>query len=474
MGWIGGPHVNTDTWKRISLLGWPAMVTGVVRVSMRTVDILLVGRVVGTVAVAGIGIADAVARLVLRLAQGLGAGTVALVSQHLGAGRRHQADVAATQAVALGLMLGIPVGIAGWLLAPAIFRLVGAPADVATVGVGYLRIILLSAPFRMLAMLGSRALQAAEDTKTPMMVRVAATLVNVTLTVLLVPGLGVAPRLGATGAAIGTAVGNVLSGTALVVVLAMGRSGVGLVRAGWWAPAVLRTTVRIGTPQVAERLLYAVGELPLNAIVLVFGTEANAAFQIGRRVQQYLRMPARGFAVAAGALVGGRLGAERMRSADHHGRGAVELATLTTVVLSAAAIASASVIPGWFVDDPMTIAIGSTWIRVLAVATVARAAYSVLRGSLQGAGDTRSPLLATVVGLTGFRLGFSWLVGVLLFRRLGWVQLGVALDYAVRTAVLGVRYVRGRWMNIALTEPATRSRAGHPPPADSKGSTPNP
>lgn len=453
--------MHTETWERTALLAWPAMVTGVVRVTMRTVDILLVGRVVGAAAVAGIGIADAAARLVLKLAQGLGAGTVALVAQHLGAGRRHEADVAATQSVALGLLLGAPVGLVGWLLAPVIFRLLGASPEVAELGVGYLRVVLLSAPFRMLAMLGARALQAAEDTRTPMLVRVTATLINVTLTVLLVPGLGAAPQLGVAGAAIGTAVGNVLSGIALVVVLATGRSGVGLVRDGWWAPSVLRTTVRIGSPQVVERLLFGLAALPLNAIVLIFGTEANAAFQIGRRVQQYLRMPSRGFSVAAGTLVGGHLGAGRATRADDHGRGAVEIAALTTLTLSAVAIGSAASIASLFVQDPTTIAIGTTWIRVLALATVARAAYSVLRGALQGAGDTRSPLLATVIGLAGFRLGFSWLVGVILFRQLGWVQVGVALDYAVRTAVLGTRYLGGKWKDIRL-EGSTGHAADEP------------
>lgn len=59
-----------NTWGAIIALAWLAMVTGVVSVSTRTVDILVVGRVVGAVGVAAVGIADSVARLVLRLAQG--------------------------------------------------------------------------------------------------------------------------------------------------------------------------------------------------------------------------------------------------------------------------------------------------------------------------------------------------------------------------------------------------------------------
>lgn len=166
-------------------------------------------------------------------------------------------------------------------MAPSIFRLVGASSQVAGLGVSYLRIILLTAPFRMLAMLESRALQAAGDTRTPMIVRVTSTLINVILTVLLVPGIGAVPRLGVTGAAVGTAIGNILSGAALVAVLASGRSGVGLARDGWWAPDVLRTTIRIGSPQALERLLYAAGELPLNAIVIIFGPRTTLPSKSG-------------------------------------------------------------------------------------------------------------------------------------------------------------------------------------------------
>lgn len=147
--------------------------------------------------------------------------------------------------------------------------------------------------------------------------------------------------------------------------------------------------------------------------------------------------------------MGARLGARRPGDADNYGRGAVELATIITLVISFVAIGLAAKIAGSFVKDPTTLEIATTWIRVLALATVARSAYSALRGGLQGAGDTRSPLLATIVGLTGLRLGFSWLVGVLLFHKLGWVQLGVALDYAARTTVLAVRYLQGRWKHVA-------------------------
>src|SRR5690606_35563714 len=121
-----------------------------VRITMRTVDILVVGMVVGAVGVAALGIGDAIARVVLFTALGMGAGTIATVSQHVGAGRQAEADAAVTQSALLALAIGVPFGALGWWLAPAAYDLLGADGEVAELGVTYLRVVMLSAPVRTL------------------------------------------------------------------------------------------------------------------------------------------------------------------------------------------------------------------------------------------------------------------------------------------------------------------------------------
>lgn len=442
-------RLAVDTWGRVLRLAWPAMVTGVVRVSMRTVDILVVGRVVGAVGVAAVGIADSVARVVLKLAQGLAAGTVALVSQRTGAGDRAGADQAMTQTLLLAVLLGVPVAVGGWVAAEPLFRLLGAEPDVTSAGADYLRIVLASAPFRMGAMMSAKGIQAAADTRTPMVVRTTATLVNVGLTVVLVPGLLGAPELGVVGAAWGTAVGNLLSALAFLAVLASGRFSVGLARPRW-DTTTAGSIVRIGTPQVVERVLYAAADVPLNAILLTFGTDANAAFQIGRRVQQYLRMPARGFAAASSAMVGAKLGARERDRADDYGRGTLSLSVAIAVTLAAVVAVAAPVIAPVFVTNGGTIPLAVTWIRVLALAVVFRSGYAVLRAAFQAAGNTEVPLYATIAGVAGGRLGTSWLVGVVLTGSLWGVYLGVGVDYVIRAAITGWRFRAGRWKRTTV------------------------
>lgn len=447
-------------WPELARLGWPVSATLLVRVTMRTVDILVVGMAVGAVGVAALGIGDAAARIVLMTGLGLGAGTVATVSQNLGAGRRRDADIAATQTALLAAALGVPFALAGWLGAPAFFDLLGAAPDVAEIGVRYLRIVIVSAPARLLAVMLTRAVQAAADTWTPMVIRSLGTGLNIGLTVVLVPGLGPAPELGVVGAALGTVAGNVASAAMLVGWLARGGTALGFSRAGLTAWGVGRSIVRIGWPQVVERNLLGLGIIPLNAIVLTFGTAANAGLQVGHRAMLYALLPSRGVAVAASERVGNAIGAGTASAGRERARSAISLAVAVSLPVAVGLIVFAPVVAGWFVSEPDALAAATAWVRAYSVATVVRAVYGVLRGAFQGAGDTRPPLIASAVGILGFTVGFSWLVGIVLGLGIAAVYAGVVLDAVVRTAILGRVYRRGDWLRRSIVEPP-HPRAPH-------------
>lgn len=121
----GAVRLFTDTWGQVFDLAWPVIATGSIRTTMRTVDLLVVGAFIGPTAVAAVGIEDIVGRSILQIALGLGAGTIALVSQSYGAERYDYAD-AATAHVVIAVVIGIPLTIGGWAIAPTFFRLLGA------------------------------------------------------------------------------------------------------------------------------------------------------------------------------------------------------------------------------------------------------------------------------------------------------------------------------------------------------------
>jgi multidrug resistance protein, MATE family len=436
-----------QTWPPLLSLAWPAMTTGFVRIAMRTVDLLVVGAVVGAVGVAAVGIADAAARFVLMLALGLAAGTVATVSQRTGRGDRRGVDAAVTQTLLLAVALGTAATVVGIPAARPFFRLLGAAPAVIDEGAVYLQIVIATAVPRALAIMLSRALQASGDTRTPMAVRVASTLVNIAITVVLVPGLGPFPRLEVVGAAVGTATGNVLSGAALLVILASGRWGIGFRRDALRDFATAREIVRVGTPQIIERGLYALAEIPLNAITLYFGTAVNAGFQVGRRVHLFVRVPAIGVGIAGAAHVGMNIGQGHVVAAERYGTDAGKLALLVGGIGGALLAAFAGPIALAFGggESPEVLRSMVDWLRVYALALVLLATYEVLRYAMQGAGETRLPLYASAVAIGGFMVGFSWSVGIVLGLGVVGVYAGIVLDAVVRTALVARWWRRGAW-----------------------------
>ena len=456
--------LRRDTWPELVSLGWPISLTLLVRITMRTVDILVVGIAVGAAGVAAVGIGDAVARLVLFTGLGLGAGAIATVSQSLGAGDQGRADLAATHSALLALAIGVPFAVAGWFGAAPMYDLLGAEPDVLRLGVDYLRIVLLSAPARLLAIVLTRAFQGAADSRTPLYVRSTGTLLNILLTILLVPGLLGLPELGVEGAAWATFTGNVFSAVVLGAFLVRGWRGLTI------TPGVLRDLrpawriLRIAAPQILERNLFALGAFPLNAITLSLGTAANAGLQVGQRVMLYGLLPARGAATAASSIAGNQLGAGHPDRADHFIRGGLSLSGAIAAPVIVGLLLFAEPIAGLFVSEPEAVAAATGWVRLYAVALLARSLYGVFRGAFQASGDNRPPLVTSAVGILVGTVFLSWLLGLQLGLGLVGVFIGVLLDPVLRTVWLWRWFERGSWQRTIdpdeVRAPATSASSG--------------
>jgi putative MATE family efflux protein len=354
--------------------------------------------------------------------------------------------VATTHSALLALLLGIPFAVVGWFAAAPMFRLLGAAPDVAAIGADYLRIVLLSAPFRLTAIVLTRAYQGAGDSRTPLVVRGAGTLLNIALTIMLVPGLAGLPELGVRGAAVATAIGNTVSALVLLGAVGIGWNGLRVRAAALRDLRLAGRILRIAGPQILERNLYALGAFPLNAITLQLGTAVNAGLQVGQRVMLYGLLPSRGAATAASSIAGNALGSGDPDRADHVARGGLSLAWIIALPVLVATVAFAGPLAGIFVDEPEALAAATGWVRVYGVALVMRSLFGVLRGAFDAGGDTRPPLVASALGIGVGTVGLSWLLGVQLGLGVAGVFIGVLVDPLLRTAVLWRLFERGTWL----------------------------
>ena len=155
-------------------------------------DSAIVGRI-GTVPLGGLGVASQALTTLVNVSIFLAYGTTAAVARQLGAGRRQEAIRQGIDGLWLAAGIGLAVIVLAWPLAPEIVRVFGASPAVSRGAVTYLRISLFGAPSMLLILAGTGVLRGLQDTRTPLLVAVAANAVNIVLNATFVLGLRLGP-----------------------------------------------------------------------------------------------------------------------------------------------------------------------------------------------------------------------------------------------------------------------------------------
>ncbi|WP_409338754.1 MATE family efflux transporter [Halalkalicoccus ordinarius] len=421
------------------------MAEQVLRTLMRTTDVIVAG-FFSPAAVAAVGLADVYARLPLWVGLGVGDGAIALSSQDTGSGAHANRNQAVSTALALGTLVGLPFVLFGLLFSYGAIELLGAEREVVRIGGLYLAVVLLSAPAYHVLLIASRSIQGTGDTRTPMYVNGAANVLNIAGTISFAFGLGPVPELSVLGIAVATAVSDSLAALALVAVVASPRGELSLVR-----PAdltIARQLVRISAPRVAEGVTELIAEFPFNAVLLAFGTEVNAAYHIGRRMEQQLASPlSRGYGTAASILAGQSLGRGEPERAYFDGWAAAALAVLTVGGLGLVLVAGAEWFVLAFTRDPTTLDYAVGFARAYGVAAFLIALYVVIAGSLRGGSETLSPFLAKLTGTALFLLGTAYVFGIRLEYGVVAAYVAIVADFAWRNVVVGSVYYRRNWLD---------------------------
>ena len=187
-------------------------------------------------------------------------------------------------------------------------------------------------------------------------------------------------------------------------------------------------------------------------IGIYYGTEAFAAYNIGVNMLMVCMTVGFGFSIAGSTLVGQYLGAGDHDGAVRAGWRATGFAVLSMGGLGALVIYVARPLAGFFLgDEQLTIDYTVQLTYILGAMMPLLAVEFAIGGSLRGAGDTRFPLMATIVGLLGVRCGLA-----ALFTYLGlpvfWVYAALAGDYLLKGAMLIWRFRSGRWKTVVRSD----------------------
>jgi len=393
-------------------------------------------------------------------------GATAMVARFVGAGRfrlarrvTNQALVVGAVVAATGMVLGIP-------LADDAVRAMQLRGEAAVLAARFIHIILAVLPMVMVQAVGIACLRGAGDMVSGLIVMATVNVVNLAVSWILVLGLGPFPALGWEGLALGTASGYLVGGVLVLTMLVRGRSGLGL-HLRWLRPDghLIRRLLRIGVPGGIDTLSLIGCQLWFLAVINQLGDLATAAHGVAIRVESLAYLPGLAFQLAATTLAGQYLGARDFQRASR--------SVLTACLVGGGMMVAAAVVFYAQAYPLAQLLLGShqaavarqaaPLLRTIALAMPALALTMILTGALRGAGDTRWPLVFTLVGFLGVRIpaaywlafpsihlpGTSWLVA-------GW-GLGVVgawyamvTDLAVRAALVLYRFWHGGWKRVEV------------------------
>jgi len=419
------------------------------------VDTFLAGRI-SREATAAVGLASYVDWLASMLFALVGTGTTALVARFVGAGDRNEANRYANQSMALALVSGVAFSSVLFLLAPTFARLQNMQGSTYTIAVQYLRIDATALTFTSLTLVGAAALRGAGDTRTPLMILGAVNVFNAVVSAALVFGWGPLPLFGVRGIVLGTVVGRTSGAILMTLVLLRGRAGLRLRVAHMkLAAEPVRRLLRIGIPAASDGAVMWTGHFCFLMIIarLAVGdlqVSYYAAHMIGVRLEALTYLPASAWAMAAATMIGQNLGAQQPERARGSGHAAARQCGVLAAVVGTFFLVAAPTCFHIMHDDPAVHEVGIFPFRVVACFQPLLAISIVYIGAMRGAGDTRYPLLITVLGLALVRLPLGYVLGIVWGKGLLGAWLAMCADFSLRALLAVRRFVGGRWIHVKV------------------------
>jgi putative MATE family efflux protein len=445
---VRGSHMNFTTGslnRAILLLAIPMVLEMVLESLFAVVDVFWVGRI-GEDAVATVGLTESMLTLVFAIAMGLSLSTTAMVARRIGEGDPKDAAVAGVQAIFLGLILSVAIGVPCWIFAPDLLRVMGASPEIVAVGSTYARIALGGSGVVMMLFLNNAIFRGAGDAAIAMRLLWISNIINLALDPCLIFGLGPFPRLGVTGAALATFSGRGIGVLYQFYRLMRGTERIRILRRQiqlrW---EVLWKLVRVSATGIVQFIIAQSSWIGLVRIVSTFGAAAVAGYTIAIRVVIFAILPSWGLSNAAATLVGQNLGAKHPQRAEQSVWRTGFYNTLFLGGIGVVFILFAVPIVRIFTHDPAVVPSAAACLRIVSYGNIGYAYEMVILQAFNGAGDTITPTIVNFFGFWIFEIPLAYWLAI--HQRLG--ANGAYWSIVIAEAAIAIASVmlfkRGKW-----------------------------
>ncbi|MBP3637765.1 MAG: MATE family efflux transporter [Clostridia bacterium] len=434
-------------WKQLLIFFFPILLGSFFQQMYNTADAMIVGKYVGKEALAAVGGATgSLINLIVGFFMGVSSGATVMLSQVYGA--RNGKDVSDTlhTNIAMGLLFGTVLMVAGIILSPTLLGWMGTPPEIFDNAVTYIRIYFGGMIPSALYNIGSASLRAVGDSRRPLYFLIAACMTNIVLDVILVVGLD----MGVAGAALATILSQAVSAVLVILTLCRSRDSYQLhLRQIRIHTRLMRGILRIGLPAGLQSVMYSLSNVIIQSSMNAFGTDVLAAWTAYGKLDGLFWMIVSAFGVSITTFVGQNFGAQLYDRVRKSVKVCLGMAFGATIVLSTAYLLVGQYLYRLFADDPVVIAHGMDILRLLVPTYVLYLCIEIISGTVRGAGDSLIPTLITLCGVCLIRV--VWLLFIA--PGIGTMQavlVSYPITWGLTSCLFLLYYWKGGWLQRCI------------------------
>ena len=390
--------------KNIVMYTIPIILTSVLQLLFNAADLVIVGRFCGSISVAAVGATNSITNLMVNFFIGLSVGAGVTVAQYLG-GRQDDAvhrtiHTAMPAALASGLLLTV----IGVFFSETFLRMMNTPEDVLPLSAVYMRIYFCGIVFTMLYNFAASILRAAGDTKSPLIFLSIAGVVNVVLNVVFVTML----HMNVAGVALATTISQALSA---VLVLGVMMKRTDACKLEWkkmrFYGMELRRIVRIGLPAGIQSSLFSISNVMIQSSINSFGGILMSGNAASANIEGFVYVTMNAFHQTAVNFIGQNVGAQQYDRVKKIYQTCLCCVTVTGLAVSLSVYAMGEALLSIYITDSAeAISWGLLRMGMIVVPYFLCGLMDVSTGALRGMGASFTPMLISVLGVCGIRIGW--------------------------------------------------------------------
>lgn len=440
-----------NLWKAIWVMSWPLMLATFSASIVGLVDVQCAG-LLGSLSQAAMGLCEQVIFMFMVFLMSMGVGTTAIVSRAFGAADVEASAHATAQSLALSVITGLFLTVIALVAGRYALPLYNADPEVirqAQIVFGIFGFYLI--PFS-LWVITTAAFRAIGDTKTPLIVGLIMTCLNIAGDYLTVVAHWPVPNLGIKGIVYSAIFADSV-GAAIILWRLRLSPLKGCFRKFWpFSGDEMMRVVRIGVPSALQRLSFCFSSF---ALFLVLGrcenpTQALASWTIGMRVESLIFMPLMALSMAVSSIVGQSLGAKQKDRAIQAGWQVTWVGIGLMMILAIVLWVFARPLAAFMSHDPKAIEYTVSYIRINCLSEPFLAVNWVLSGALQGAGDSRLPMWVSIFHNWMIRLPLAYYLAIYLNMGPNGAWIAMTTSVVVSAILIAWRYQSGKWIETKV------------------------